>query len=60
MSPKKKSVRVEIPTELHTRARMKCAATNTTLTTVCREAISKWVNEEFPIILPRPENVTAQ
>ena len=49
----KKSVRVEIDEGLHTRARIKSVATGETLADVCRNAIRRWVNDEFPIPLPR-------
>jgi len=52
----KKSIRVEIDEGLHTRAKMKSAVTGKTLADVCREAIQRWVDEEFPIILPRSTN----
>lgn len=41
--------------ELHSRAKLKSAVTGKTLTEICRKALQRWVNEELPIILPRPE-----
>jgi len=52
----RKSLRVELDNELHTRAKIKSATTGKSMAEVCREAIQRWVDEEFPIILPRSAN----
>jgi len=52
--PNKKSLRIEIDADTHQRAKIKSAVTGKTMAEVCREAINRWLNEETPIIIPRP------
>ena len=47
----KKSFRVEVDERLHRKCKMKSAATGKTVTDVCREALTKWVDKDHPIIL---------
>ena len=50
-----KSFRVVLTDELHRKCKMKSAATGKTITNVCREALTDWVDKQHPIILP-PEH----
>lgn len=49
----KKSIRIEVEEKLHTRLKIKSAVTGRTIADVCRKALTAWVDEELPIILPR-------
>ena len=48
----KKSIRVEIDDELHTKVKIKCAATGKTIADIIRDALRRWVDQEHPIVIP--------